>query len=56
MLWVEEGMMNLEADSVGISFPACDRASLGPNAGACEVLGLEAKNKLFPKGELCLPT
>ena len=29
---------------------------LDPNLGACEVLGLEAKNKLFPKGELHLPT
>ena len=53
---VEDGTTNLEANSVRIGFPACDRASLDPNVGVCEELDLGAKNKLFPKGELCLLT
>ena len=52
----EEGTTNLEAGSLETGFPACWRASLDPNAGACVVFGLEAKNSLFLKEELGLPT
>ena len=48
--------MNLEASSSETGFPACWRASLDLNVGACVVFGLEAKNSLFLKEELGLPT
>ena len=54
--WAEEGTTNLEAGSSETGFPACWRASLDPNAGVCVVFGLEAKNSLFLKEELGLPT
>ena len=48
--------MNLEAGSSETGFPACWRALLDPNVGACVVFSLEAKNSLVLKEELGLLT